>query len=219
MDEDYVEKVRKQHLDNYKNALIEIIENNSNALVEDDISSLIKKPPLDSMDLLRAKFLDLAKKYNIVLNTTELDNILEHYRKSLLKDCKEIKNIRIKELSDIVNNKKISGNEVIILYKKDFVSLNKSIRKIIKEGLINNINELVINKCFSLFQDDIDEKIQDKFKADYTKYFKSNYQKQFLDSFDIKVLVKDTTLINSVKEQSERYLFTLNHSRLLNELE
>ncbi len=108
---------------------------------------------------------------------------------------------------------------MIILYKKDFVSLNKSIRKIIKEGLINNINELVINKCFSLFQDDIDEKIQDKFKDDYTKYFKSNYQKQFLDSFDIKVLVKDTTLINSVKEQSERYLFTLNHSRLLNELE
>jgi hypothetical protein len=31
---------------------------------------------------------------------------------------------------------------------------------------------------------------------------------------DIKILVKDTTLINGVKEQSERYIFTLENSRL-----
>ena len=37
------------------------------------------------------------------------------------------------------------------------------------------------------------------------------------ENIDIKILVKDTTLINGVKEQSERYLFTLENSRLFNE--
>ena len=48
-----------------------------------------------------------------------------------------------------------------------------------------------------------------------TKYLKKNYLSQLLENIDIKILVKDTTLINSTKEQSERYLFTLNNSRLL----
>ena len=40
-----------------------------------------------------------------------------------------------------------------------------------------------------------------------------------MDSFDIKFLVKDTTLMNSVKEQGDRYLFTLKNSRLLNDFD
>ena len=46
--------------------------------------------------------------------------------------------------------------------------------------------------------------------------FNSHYQKQILDNFDNKMLVKDNILINSVKESGERYLFTINNSRLLN---
>ena len=37
-----------------------------------------------------------------------------------------------------------------------------------------------------------------------------------LDNVDFKILVKDTTLANGVKEQGERHLFTLNNSRILN---
>ena len=33
----------------------------------------------------------------------------------------------------------------------------------------------------------------------------------------MKILVKDTTLINTVKETTDRYLFTLSNSRLLND--
>ena len=40
-----------------------------------------------------------------------------------------------------------------------------------------------------------------------------------MESVDIKILVKDTTLMNGTKEQGERYLFTLDHSRLLNEID
>ena len=37
---------------------------------------------------------------------------------------------------------------------------------------------------------------------------------QLLENIDFKILVKDTILINSFKEQSDRYLFTLENSRI-----
>ena len=46
------------------------------------------------------------------------------------------------------------------------------------------------------------------------KYLKNNYLKQLLENVDIKVLVKDAMLMNNVREQGERYLFTLANSRL-----
>ena len=47
----------------------------------EDINALIKKPPLDSMDLIKSKFLDLAKRNKIILNTEELSKLLDNYRK------------------------------------------------------------------------------------------------------------------------------------------
>ena len=35
-----------------------------------------------------------------------------------------------------------------------------------------------------------------------------------IENVDIKILIKDTTLMNLVKEQTERYLFTISNSRL-----
>ena len=58
--------IRNQHIVNYKNTIIEVIKNNTNSLVDDDIMSLIRKPPLDSMDLIQSKFLSMAKKNKIV---------------------------------------------------------------------------------------------------------------------------------------------------------
>ena len=55
------EKIKLQHIESYKKAIIETIKNNTNSLIDDDIMSLIKKPPLDSMDQIKSKFLDLAK--------------------------------------------------------------------------------------------------------------------------------------------------------------
>ena len=57
-----IEKIKTEHVENYKKALIETINNNTNALFDEDIASLLKTPPLDSMDVIKSKFLDLAKK-------------------------------------------------------------------------------------------------------------------------------------------------------------
>ena len=59
---DTLEEFKKQHLENYRQAIMEIIRNNTDVLVNEDIMSLLRKPPLDSMDLIKSKYLDLAKK-------------------------------------------------------------------------------------------------------------------------------------------------------------
>ena len=46
---------------------------------------------------------------------------------------------------------------------------------------------------------------------------KKKYFKQLLESIELKVLVKDTTLFNGIKEQSERYLFVNRKSYIFEE--
>ena len=217
MEEVTVKKLKEQHADSYRSAIIDIIRNNSNVLVDDDIMSLIRKPPLDSMDLIQVKFLDLAKRNKIVLNTEELSKILEKYRNNLAKCCKEIKDKRVKELTSTVEKIKLDKEtDTIILYKKDFTSLNKELKNIIKEQLVYSFDNVIIKNISKVFKDDIDSNVKDKVISEISKFIKGSFQKQLLENFEIKVLVKDTTLINGIKEQSDRYLFTLNNSRLLN---
>ena len=77
MMEDTLKKFKEQHFNNYKLAILETIKNNTNVLIDEDMMSLIKKPPLDSMDVIKTKFLDLAKKNKIVLNTEKLDKMMD----------------------------------------------------------------------------------------------------------------------------------------------
>ena len=213
------EELREQHIESYKNTIIEIIKNNTNSLVDDDIMSLIRKPPLDSMDLIQSKFLTLAKKNKIVLNNDQMNKIINNYRKNILILSEQIKDIRKKELIKKVDSIKLKDNEIIKINKKDFTSINKDIKKIVKEKINNSIEKEILSSIDLVFTKDIDPRIEEKFTNDITKYLKKNYIHQLLENIDIKILVKDTTLINITKEQAERYIFTLNNSRLLNELD
>ncbi len=209
-----LEKFKIQHVENYKKAIIENIKNNTNILIYEDISSLIKKPPLDSMDIIKSKFLDVAKKNKMILNAELLDKTLNLYRKDVSKCYEEIKNVREKFLIDKVNNFEVSKvTDVIKINKKDFNEINKKLKKILKNQLKESISEILITNIEDIFKDSADIIKQ---KTEIIKFLNGNYQKNLIDNFDIKVLVKDTTLINSVKEQAERYLFTLTNSRLLN---
>lgn len=211
--------IRNQHIVNYKNTIIEVIKNNTNSLVDDDIMSLIRKPPLDSMDLIQSKFLSMAKKNKIVLNSEELNEKIDKYRKDILKLSKELKEIRINELSDKVNAVKLKDNEIIKINKKDFNAINRIIKKTIKEQVIKSLEEEILAKIEQIFPKNVDSNLKEKIIKDMTKYLKKNYLNQLLENIDIKILVKDTTLINSTKELAERYIFSLNNSRLLNDFE
>lgn len=218
MDETMLQDIKNQHIDNYKKALIETIMNNTKALVEDDVKPFFVKPPLDSMDLIRSKLISFAKRKQIVLDTILLDEILDSYRNDVIKCCEKIKKMRIDTLSNIVDKVDlVKNNEAITFYKKDFVSLNKKMKGIIKDQVTISIEKKLISRVNKMIPSDVSSDTIVDYTKDVTKYLKKQYQKQILDSFDIKVLIKDTTLMNSVKEQGDRYNFTLKNSRLLND--
>ena len=141
MEDETIKKLKEQHIESYKNAILENIKNNTNVLVDEDIMSLTRKPPLDSMDLIKSKFLDLAKKNKIILNIEQLDIILDAYRIKNEKCFEKIKEIRIDELSNKVKSLEIlKDSEVIKINKKDFISVNKEIKKLIKNQHQKNVN-------------------------------------------------------------------------------
>ena len=212
MEEENVQKFLEEHVSNYQKAILEMIKNNTDVLLS-DISSLVSKPPLDSMDVIRNKFLEVARKNQIVLNIENFDSTLEKYRNTLMESAEKIRKIRVDELSSKVEKFTFHDKtDCIIFYKKDFISLNKSIRKEWKENVSFCLERILlkdISSCFSGVGD-----LKEKVEKELSQYMKKNYLNQMLENFDIKILVKDTILMNGIKEISDRYLFTLNHSRL-----
>ena len=147
MDETMLQEIKKQHIDNYKKALIEIIQNNTNALVEDDVKPFFIRPPLDSMDLIRSKMISLAKRKQIVLDTVLLDEALDSYRNDVIKCCEKIRKMRIDAFFNQVNKfDLIKNNEPITFYKKDFVSLNRNMKSTIKNQISSSIEKKLLCK-------------------------------------------------------------------------
>ena len=161
MTEETIEDFRKKHFENYKNAVLETLKNNTTALFMDDILSLLQKPPLDSMDIIKCKFLDLAKKYNTIIQSETLNRLLEEYRNDIISYISEWEVIRIKELKAIIEKfvpKK--ETDVIKFNKKDFTPLNRKLKKKMKADIMVILNKKIVNNVNSLFTDDLDEKIE-----------------------------------------------------------
>ena len=207
-----IEKLKEEHFNTYKNAVIANIENNSTILVKEDLYSLINKPPLDSMDLLKNKLIDLAKKNKIVIDNNDVDNILDNYRKKVVKEFDGFIKARTTFYTDLVSNiKRENDSTNIKILKKDMSDYNKKMRKDIKKIIEDNTNSLILKKSLDIFKVD-----DSKINSDLYKFINKTYIKQLLENVDIKILVKDATLINSIKEQTERYQFTLSNSHLFN---
>lgn len=210
---DTLDEFKKQHVDNYKKAVIELIKNNTRVLFDEDINSLIKKPPLDSMDIIKSTFLDLAKKNGIVLNTNNLTAIIDDYREELTKFNENLKQERTAYLVEIVSKYNLVNDlDVIKFNKKDFIEINKLLKKKTKVEYASIINKKIVNNVNSIFTNDVSDDIRKRFVSESEKFLLGKYHKQLLENIDFKVLVKDTTLINLVKEQGERYIFTKKNS-------
>lgn len=217
---DTMQDFKKQHMENYRRAILENIRNNTNVLVDEDIQSLLKKPPLDSMDILKTKFLSLAKKNDVILNTQILDELLANYREDIIKVCEDLKKIRIEELSSKVASFTFEKDtDTIKLSKKDFLAVNKKMKKVLKEKIQDSISKKIVNCVNKLFTEDTSSSKIEKVSNEMIKFVQASYPKQLLENVDFKVIVKDTTLINGVKGQAERYLFTLSNSRIFTQEE
>ena len=212
-----VDIFRSQHTDNYIKAIKECIKKNTDSLVFVDIMSIIDRPPLDSMDVIKNKFLELAKRNKVIVNIDIISDLLEMYRSDLSSCCNDIMNYRNDYLFSIVSNHNFSDCSIFVFYKKDFLPLNKSIKSKLKD-YFEKANVNLFNRNFkSIFKDSIDVELQNKYINDLSKFLRSNYKKKIVEMLDMKLMVKDTTLINTINEQSDRYKFTLNNSHLLND--
>lgn len=218
MNEESIEDFRRKHVENYKNAVLETLKNNTTSLFDDDILSLLHQPPLDSMDVIKCKFLELAKRHKTIIQSDVLDRILSDYRNKAITNVSDWKKMRMDELKkniDSFSPKKES--DVIKFNKKDFLSLNRKLKKIIKTDIIDAVDKKIVKNVNSLFTLNIDEKTALLLSNEMIKFANTTYIKQLLESIDFKIIVKDTTLINGVREQGERFLFTKTNSHLLNE--
>lgn len=213
MNDKDIKKLKEEHFNSYKEAVLTNIINNSNVLFDEDIMSLIKKPPLDSMDLIKSRFLSVAKKNKIIIENDSFNKYLDNYRKDVISLFDKFKKSRISSLSSDIKKAKFKEDETIKLLKKDFNTYNKKMKKDFKDNVVIFLDKNIIKNIDHIFKNkDIDN--YDKVKKDMIKYLKNNYLKQLLENVDIKVLVKDAMLMNNVREQGERYLFTLSNSRL-----
>lgn len=201
----------KQHKEIYLNAIKEIIKNNTEMLVNDDLYPLFSAPPLEIMDTLKQKFLTLAKNYNLILDNNKVEERLQIYRKQMLQEIDIIGNFRCQELESKLNKLESNDDSTFKLLKKDLNELDKKIRKKCKEKMIDTGKEVIINEISNLFTND---EIPEKISTEIIKFITVLYPKQVLEMIDMKILVKDTILINSVKEQTERFIFTTENSHL-----
>lgn len=213
-----MEQIKKQHLNTYKNATKEIVINNTKALVENDIISLIKKPPLDSMDIIKTKLISLAKKEKIILSTEKLDTLIKNYRDFLEDKLLSLRKIRedylTKKIDEFVPERE---TEIIKIQKKELDSINKTLKQDLKKILDLSQTEILFNNLDTIYEDGIDEEIKSRINKAFTKFMKSTYQKQLNESIAIKTMVKDRTLLSGILEQGERYLFTKSNSHLFDE--
>ena len=213
-----MEQIKKQHLNTYKNATKKIVINNTKALVENDIISLIKKPPLDSMDIIKTKLISLAKKEKIILSTEKLDTLIKNYRDFLEDKLLSLRKIRedylIKKIDEFVPERE---TEIIKIQKKELDSINKTLKQDLKKILDLSQTEILFNNLDTIYEDGIDEEIKSRINKAFTKFMKSTYQKQLNESIAIKTMVKDRTLLSGILEQGERYLFTKSNSHLFDE--
>ena len=197
-------KLKQQHFNSYKKSVKDIIMNNSYLLVKEDLASLIKKPPLDSMDIIKNKFISIAKKNKLKVNNEVLEDILNKYRKNILYELDSIIDDRFNYYMKVIDKYKI--DDTIKILKKDVNLYNKEVKKKVKDILIKGIKIINIERII--------DNLDDKNINDISKYLNNNYIKNILENLDIKILVKDATMINSIKEATDTYLFTINNSRL-----
>ncbi len=211
--ESHIEQYQQVHKDNYVKACEELIKNNTKALIYDDIFPLFDKPPLDSMDVIRTKLISFAKEHKTILPIEVLTEVLEKYQISMKKELEKQGKYREKNLLKFVESFATESSENVKILKKDLLQIDKQIQKSVKKSLQENSEKYLLQPLPKLYKE-VKEEEKELIIKKMHDFIHKKYIKQIVDSLDIKILVKDTTLLNGIKEQTNRYLFTLENSHL-----
>ena len=204
------EDILKQHKEILMTAGVELATNNTNSLIEDDIINGVIEVPLEAMDTVKQRVLNIAKNNSLVLDSDKFNEVLTSYKDELKKEFRNIFKKRIKLIED--NYSKINDDkpmELVKNLKKELVKFNKEAKKEEKQVLTSLVKEKIISNLDLIVKED-----NTTFKKDATKFLQTTYVKQIIETIDMKILVKDTILLNSLKEQIERFVFTMENSHL-----
>ena len=204
------EDIYAQHKEILMTAGVELASNNTNYLIEDDIINGVIDVPLEAMDTVKQRLLNIAKHNGLVLDSNKFNEILSDYKNSLKKEFRSVYKKRIKIIEDSYS--KMNDDKPLDLVKdlkKELVKFNKETKKQCKEIILNLVKEKLISNL-----DLIVNESNANFKKEVMKFLQNVYVKQILETIDMKILVKDTILLNSLKEQLERFVFTKENSHL-----
>ena len=162
------------------------------------------------MDTVKQRVLNIAKHNNLILNSDKFNEVLTSYKGDLKKEFRNIFKRRIDIIKD--NYSKMDDDkplELVKNLKKELVKFNKDAKKEEKQVLTSLVKEKLVSNLDLIVKDS-----NPNFKKDATKFLQTTYVKQILETVDMKILVKDTILLNSLKEQIERFVFTKENSHL-----
>ena len=110
----------------------------------------------------------------------------------------------------VIVNININVEEGVLNINDKKTLLDKNLKKEIKTKIEDEMQKLIIS-IPSFYQTN---EIDDKLEKSLIKYFKVTYPKLLMEIIDMKLIVKNTTLINGVNEQTEHYIFTKENSHL-----
>lgn len=204
------EDILKQHKQILMTAGLELATNNTNSLIEDDIINGVIEVPLEAMDTVKQRVLNIAKNNSLVLDSDKFNEVLISYKDDLKKEFRNIFKRRIDIIKDNYSNMNDDKPlELVKNLKKELVKFNKEAKKEEKQVLMRLVKNNLVNNLDLIVKND-----NATFKKDATKFLQTTYVKQILETVDMKILVKDTILLNSLKEQIERFVFTMENSHL-----
>ena len=213
-----MEDLERQHKENYRKAIYDTIDDNTDKLIQEDSVPLFKEPPLASMDVLKSKILEKAKEEKIILSTEQLDKVIHDFRSKMLVEVLKIGDYRRDGLhncmENVIEKEEFEEDQIENLFQ----DVREKMRSLFEKKLEYSLQEDVIPNLSTLFQstkNNTPDSI-DNFLISVSKYLTYRYPEQLIDAFVDKILLKDQILLNRLKEHNERYCFTKTHSHLLN---
>ncbi len=209
-----IEAYQQAHRENYYHAIRELIHKNTEAFIYDDLFSLFEKPPLDSMDVIKNELLSLAKANQLLLKTEVVTEQTELFWKTMKKQLQKIGKERETCLLDKLKPFCKEETDTIRILKKDLVDLDKRLKKNLETALKETGKQILFENLPTFFEKKDAKLPTASIQKAVLLFCEKKYPKYILEKFDVKILVKDTTLLNVLKEQTERYLFTKENSHL-----
>ena len=157
------------------------------------------------MDIIKTKFISLAKENHLILETEVLEQLLNNYRLLIGKQVKSLKDKRLDSYCKVVSNfEESEKNKVIKITIKQTKQISKELLKEWKEILRKSLDDTILSKSFETVnqtKSTIPLPVLEYFNQQIKDFLENKYLEQVIEGIRLKLVFRDNTLVNGVKEQ------------------